>query len=52
MKQHIKPRIAIIRTADVITDSPETDFFPFSSVVPLDVKILKPADSDCYEDVP
>ena len=52
MKQYNKPRIEIISTADVVTASPETGFIPFSSVDPINVKILKPADTDLYEDVP
>ena len=52
MKQYNKPRLEIINTADVVTGSPETGFIPFSSMDPINVKILKPANKDSYEDVP
>ena len=53
MKYYNKPRIEIIRTEDVVTGSPETDFIPFGNIAESsNFNSLKPANEDLYEDVP
>jgi hypothetical protein len=51
MKQYSKPILEFVVATDVLTGPPETGFIPFSSMAPIDVKILKPANTDLYEDV-
>lgn len=51
MKKYTNPHIEIIRTADLLTGSPETGFIPFNTLEPLKVNILDPANEDLYEDI-
>ena len=51
MKQYSEPVLEIIDTKEIVTGSPETGFIPFEGIYPIDVKILKPANTDLYEDV-